>query len=171
MRWVLSFVTLGVLFAAGFIAPDRPPAPRATRVSVSALPVQDVTDLSDARAREAYQSPVSAAEAVQIALDRGAEIAATREASTPQLRLAAAVQVATPVTLPQPDPAEALALRVTADRVNLRGGPGTDNPVVGSAAAGERLIPVADPVGDWIEIRRPAGDTAWVHTSFLAAEG
>ncbi len=169
MRWVLSFLTLGALFAAGAIAPDRPPVPRAARLSVSALPAQDIAELSDTSAREAYVSPISAAEAVAIALARGAEIAATREATTPQHRLAA--RVATPVILPQADPAESLALRVIADRVNLRGGPGTENPVVGSAAAGDRLVPVDDPVGDWIEIRRPAGETAWIHTSFLAAEG
>lgn len=199
MRWVLSLFTLLALFVAGLFAPDRPPPARAGRVTVAPLPVarteaeiagvtRRAPTWSETRTREAYRSEIPAEQAVQIALRRGEEIRAAREAAnTPTLRAADAVVVSVAVAVPEPvaapEPAaqELAALpvpdaaagrRVTADRVNLRRGPGTDTPVVGQASAGEMLVPLSDAGGDWIEVRLPSGETAWIFARFLApAEG
>lgn len=50
---------------------------------------------------------------------------------------------------------------VQSARMNVRGGPGTGNPVVFSAAAGEPLT-VQGQQGDWLEIRDAAGRSGWV---------
>jgi Tol biopolymer transport system component len=52
---------------------------------------------------------------------------------------------------------------VTSPRVNLRGGPGTDFPVVGGATAGT-VFPILgrNAAGDWYFIDRGEGQTAWI---------
>jgi SH3-like domain-containing protein len=64
-----------------------------------------------------------------------------------------------------PDPNPAL-VSTTDGIVNLRGGPGTAYPKVGTAAAGLKL----DLVGqykDWFKVRTPEGKTAWVSSEVL----
>ncbi|MEM6825998.1 MAG: SH3 domain-containing protein [Pseudomonadota bacterium] len=62
--------------------------------------------------------------------------------------------------------------RVTADRVNLRGGPSTNEPIVGRVGAGDALVPLSGLGTDWVEVKLPSGDTAWIFAEFLAkAEG
>ena len=57
------------------------------------------------------------------------------------------------------------ALRVTADVLNVRGGPGTRYPIVGSLARGERVRPARGAmVGDWACI----GGDRWVHSGWLS---
>jgi len=50
---------------------------------------------------------------------------------------------------------------VTNPTVNLRGGAGTNHPVVGQAGQGARL-PVLGKSGDWVQVRQANGQTAWV---------
>lgn len=67
-------------------------------------------------------------------------------------------------SMPDPNP----ALVATADnRLNLRGGPSTEYPKLGTIAAGTAL----DLVGryqDWLKVRTPSGDTAWVSSDVLS---
>jgi hypothetical protein len=189
MRWLLSLITLMVLFVAGVLAPERSDEPRVSRVAVSVLPEKDASpqpqvsaefwQLPESFLRERYKSEISDAEAVQIALRRGEETAAAREdAESAPTRAAEAKAEAevgvTPATLPEADPAtpteESEIWRVVADRVNLRGGPGTDNPVVGGVERGEMLIPVSRVDQDWIEVERPSGETAWIFSEFLSRD-
>ncbi|WP_049752590.1 SH3 domain-containing protein [Candidatus Desulforudis audaxviator] len=50
---------------------------------------------------------------------------------------------------------------VTTGAVNLRGGAGTNHPVVGQAGQGARL-PVLGKSGDWVQVRQANGQAAWV---------
>lgn len=55
--------------------------------------------------------------------------------------------------------------------MNIRGGPGTDYPVVGSAGAGESFpIVGVNAAGDWWQIAFD-GDPAWVYGPLVTAEG
>lgn len=56
-------------------------------------------------------------------------------------------------------------LRVTGSRVNMRSGPSTGNPVVGSLAEGTVAERLGDDQGGWVEIR----DTATGRTGFMSA--
>ena len=59
-------------------------------------------------------------------------------------------------------------LRVSGDRVNMRAGPSTANPVVASLVAGTLAEPVGEPEGGWIEIRVvETGTTGFMAARFL----
>lgn len=91
----------------------------------------------------------------------------------------AATETAAPEPETTPDPATETAAAeapsqsaaetwlVTGSRVNLRGGPSTDNPVVGSVTEGEALIPVSGLGSDWVEVETPSGQTAWIAAQFI----
>ena len=141
------------------------------------------------------------AEAVRIAMERGRVLRAAREdgarpelVSVPEaapLPVAEAVAVAdTPATAAPPvavaEPAGGAAgvaaavavevldpaiWQVTADRVNLRAGPGTEHGILGRAGLGERMEPLSDPGKAWVEVRRENGETAWIFSEFLAKGG
>jgi len=56
---------------------------------------------------------------------------------------------------------------VKSTRVNLRGGPGTQHPIVGSANYGD-VLRTTRRQGDWVQVQRPDGrGTAWVASSLL----
>lgn len=185
MRWLLSLITLSVLFLAGVLAPDRSYEPRASRVAVSVLPEKDANprpqpsaefwQLPENFLRERYTSEISDAEAVQIALRRGEEMATAPDDGGSSSPPPAKAEVeASPAALPVAIPASSAEpreiWRVVADRVNLRGGPGTDNPVVGGVERGETLVPVSALDRDWIEVERPSGETAWIFSKFLSRD-
>ncbi|CCO07958.1 SH3 domain-containing protein [Desulforamulus hydrothermalis] len=50
---------------------------------------------------------------------------------------------------------------VNGDNINLRSGPGTQHSVAGQVSRGVRL-PVVSRSGDWVQVRREDGTTAWV---------
>lgn len=72
-------------------------------------------------------------------------------------------------TAPTAPTAEAALLRVTGERVNVRGGPGTGFGVVGQVAAGE-LVEAVEEAGGWTRIRA-AGAQGWMASRFLAPAG
>ena len=83
--------------------------------------------------------------------------------STPQ-RVVAPNLEATPTKTPIPAP------RVKVDRdMNVRGGPGTYYPIVGSAWPGDQLPIIGrNPDGDWWRIRYK-GSTAWIYAPLVTA--
>lgn len=82
----------------------------------------------------------------RLATAAAAAIQATRTASTP---------TATPQPAPQ--------IEVLASDINLRTGPGTGFPIIGSAARGARY-PVTAQAADcaWLQIRREDGEQVWI---------
>ncbi|MGH6896121.1 MAG: SH3 domain-containing protein [Geminicoccaceae bacterium] len=60
------------------------------------------------------------------------------------------------------------ALVVTGDVVNVRAGPGTDNPVLFHATRDQRVVELTR-TGDWVQVQVPdeAAD-GWIHQSLLA---
>jgi len=58
------------------------------------------------------------------------------------------------------------SLRVTASRLNVREGPGSDNPVVASVARGEILVRLDEQSG-WVKVRTSDGTVGWVSASYV----
>jgi hypothetical protein len=59
------------------------------------------------------------------------------------------------------------------DQINVRGGPGTDYPIVGVLVAGQRLPALGrSPGGDWVEISYPGieGGVAWVYSYYVTVD-
>lgn len=75
---------------------------------------------------------------------------------------------------PQPDEAEEAAdgpvLYVTANRVNMRSGPGTGNPVIAGIDRGTAVQALGPVDGDWVQIRVPGGQTGFASGQFLSPE-
>ncbi|WP_265499274.1 SH3 domain-containing protein [Paracoccus beibuensis] len=73
---------------------------------------------------------------------------------------------------PEPDPAADAGdmLYVTATRLNMRSGPGSDNGVVSALAQGTGVTPVGDAADGWVEVSAPDGRRGFVSTDFLSAE-
>ncbi|GAB6158335.1 hypothetical protein JCM39194_15350 [Desulfotomaculum varum] len=68
----------------------------------------------------------------------------------------------TATTPNQTTPANGTQLAVVnGDNINLRSGPGTQHSVAGQVSRGVRL-PVVSRSGDWVQVRREDGTTAWV---------
>jgi hypothetical protein len=57
-------------------------------------------------------------------------------------------------------------VRVTADRLNVRSGPGTDNAVVASVVKGSILIELGRD-GDWMNVKTPDGTLGWAAARYL----
>lgn len=59
------------------------------------------------------------------------------------------------------------------DQINVRGGPGTDYPIVGVLVAGQ-VVPALgrSPGGDWVEISYPGieGGVAWVYSYYVTVD-
>ncbi|TGN61728.1 hypothetical protein E4L95_09450, partial [Paracoccus liaowanqingii] len=74
---------------------------------------------------------------------------------------------------PAPDlpPGEAGAtLYVTADRVNMRAGPGTGNPVVTGLDGGTAVEALGPSDAEWVQIRTPSGQEGFVSGQFLSTQ-
>jgi hypothetical protein len=178
---VVTFLLLGWGFwvasgGAGFVPEAWPepapevaaPAPRAPAPTLVATPVVTRADLSlDAAppaeepvAEEVAEAPPEApAEAIADSV-----AAALAGAAPPE-----AVPEAVPEALPE-EPVETAAVdlrEVTGDRVNMRGGPGTDYAVVGQLLGGA-VAEVVEAQGEWVRVRDAAGVEGWMAAQFLA---
>lgn len=199
MRAKLIFLTLVTMFvAASVVAPKHPETtPSNTAISVTKLPPalgtrMPVRDLwmatmlnedSDTYRRESYKSAISDAEAVDIAIQKGEALAATRGTSTsyqPSISVevtpaaaettvpeATATETTTTANTESAAAPEALAWTIKGDRVNLRAGPGTEHGIVGVANSGEAVKPLSGMGTDWVEIRRADGSLAWIFAKFV----
>ena len=82
-----------------------------------------------------------------------------------------AAEPSVPVTGPADTQTSRPTWEVTGTRVNLRAGPGTAHQVVGQAQLGERMEPLGDTGGDWVQVRRTDGQEAWIFAKFLDKAG
>lgn len=60
-------------------------------------------------------------------------------------------------------------LFVTGDRVNMRAGPGTQNPVVSSLGRGAPLVTLGPVDADWVHVRAADGQEGYISASLLSA--
>ncbi len=91
-------------------------------------------------------------------------------ATDPGAARIAAAAAANASAAPAPPTASGIEAMVTADAVNLRAGPSTANPVVGSVGFGDRLERMDDGSGGWSAVRHPqTGQAAYIASRFLVA--
>ncbi|RIK42415.1 MAG: hypothetical protein DCC55_08940 [Chloroflexi bacterium] len=90
-----------------------------------------------------------------------AEPESEEQAITPQTTAAA----------PAATDGEGLSVTVSNVRLNIRGGPGTNYPVIGAAAPGQALVAQGrNEQGDWLQIMRPdTGGYGWVAASYVTS--
>ncbi|MBR5420580.1 MAG: SH3 domain-containing protein [Lachnospiraceae bacterium] len=67
---------------------------------------------------------------------------------------------------PTPEPADEKVYVTANDSVNIRSGPGTDNPVVGSASPGDKFELVEKTDTGWTKVKYNGSD-AYIFTDFL----
>lgn len=72
-------------------------------------------------------------------------------------------------------PAGAIAIvTMEQDQINVRGGPGTDYPIVGVLIAGQQVPALGRSIGgDWVQIVYPgvSGGVAWVYSPLVTLQG
>lgn len=114
-----------------------------------------------------HVSEISDREAVELALAAGESI---REQRTVKPRLGAAATLVAANSTGASDTVSAPAYwYVTGSRVNLRGGPGTSNAVVGQVTFGAEAEVLGDADG-WYQIRLADGSASgWIFGKFLDA--
>lgn len=119
-------------------------------------------------AEPSYVSPISDAEAVRMAVAAGEAVRAERKSTPREIVMASAETVLTDATsIAEPTAQDATYWYVTGDRVNLRGGPGTGNAVVGQATLGAEAEVLGDANG-WYQIRLADGSASgWIYGRFL----
>lgn len=173
-------VTVLAMLIMGLLAPETPRASVATFETAAAgsamtaglaeAPQRIIRTAwamldNDVGAAPVPTGGVSDAEAVEIALRRHA---ALHEETDGFAALAEATEAA---EAPEPEAPEAGLWRVTGTAVNLRAGPGTGHEIVGSARLDDRLVPVGDPAGSWVQVETAGGGEAWIHSDFLTPAG
>ncbi|MCO6361231.1 SH3 domain-containing protein [Paracoccus sp. 08] len=67
-------------------------------------------------------------------------------------------------------PADGPVLYVTADRVNMRAGAGTDNPVVASLTGGSAVQALGPTGGEWVQVQTAEGRQGFVSAQFLTSD-
>jgi len=114
--------------------------------------------------RQFHVSEISENDAVERAIAAGKKIREERRMPQPVVTMAAATE---PV---EPAPVETVEMQywyVTGSRVNLRGGPGTSNSVIGQVSLGTEAEVLNDKDG-WYEIRLTDGSASgWIAGQFL----
>jgi|GEM_PF-1740887 len=132
----------------------QPPAPGPTAPPSATVPLSPL--------------PPTATGEKPSAADAATPVAAPTGTSAPSATL---VTADTPTTEP-PDTPTAGPSAMTAKVVNLRSGPGTNYPLVGSTSAGETYaIQDRNSDGSWFEICCIAGKSAWVAASVVTTVG
>jgi len=154
---VTTSPTLHPTFTPTTIPPSPTPLPP-TPIPAEAAPTQTPVSQSVSEVTEPTQTPVSqsVAEPTPTPVTQPQEEATQTPVSQPAEEPAATVEVPTPTPqVPQ--------VEVTAATVNLRGGPGTNYKRVGQASRGQIFEVFArDGSGDWLQIKQPNGNNAWV---------
>jgi uncharacterized protein YgiM (DUF1202 family) len=87
---------------------------------------------------------------------------------TPVPATATPTQMATETPPAQTAVAQTIDCTVTARSLRVRGGPGTDAPILGGVTAGEVVAASGrNEPGDWAAVRIPNGTNGWVSAEFL----
>jgi hypothetical protein len=161
-----------LLLAACLPTFTAPPAPDTAAAEVTAAPTPKAT-------RALSAPPIAAtaeAEAgIAALLGKPVPTASVTVPVTGSNSLAAILPTVTPTprVSPTPTPAPTLAGRVTADQVNVRGGPGTAYPIIAKLAAGTDLQVIGrTETGDWLQVCCPAGKDAesWVSAELVLVD-
>ncbi len=154
---------------AGNVAPALPPVDEnVTRVTLNLTSVNDVLrPKSNLKTERVVQtSAVIAEEDVAVSEEEPTIILPSllvdRPVITPVDFNASADEVAS---------TGAEVRRVTGNRVNMRGGPGTDYSVVGRLVRGDDVEILQDPGNGWVKLRPVAGGTVGWMADFLLSEG
>lgn len=157
IRFFVLVVAAVVLAACSFGATPEPPLPTTTPVPTFTPTVEVVIAPVDPGAAAAARAAEEAATATQAAANPQEAAAAT---DTPV--------AAEPTATDTPAPAEA-SLTVNS-AMNIRGGPGTNYNVIGSANAGQRFpVTGKNPAGDWWQINFN-GQVGWVFAQLVTGE-
>lgn len=162
----LTVATLAALYAVLFYLGDdtRRAADVSRTVNDGLTLAVFVPDVSTAEAATAVNPRMTDAEAIRAALAAGAELRSERK----RVPLAGEIRIASTATaLPQETRTDPL-WTVTGDRVNLRGGPGTSNAVVGQVGQGDQAEVLEDRDG-WYRIELANGSASgWIYGRFLS---
>ncbi len=164
----LIAVTVAVLYVVFLVFGDeaRRPAEVARSESLGFDLVRAAALPLDFRSEPILVSEISEREAVQIAIAAGKTVREERRANPQRVAVLAADNASTT----EAEGLDAPDIRywyVTGSRVNLRGGPGTSNAVVGQVTFGTEAEVLGDQDG-WYQIRL-ADDSAsgWIFGRFL----
>ena len=162
----LVAVTLAGIFGVLYVVGDESRRPEDVAraeplgirlVTVAALPFEG----SQSRV---HVSEISDAQAVELAVEAGRAFRSARKSEPQTIRVAAAGTSAAPLAEAEP---QRSFWYVTGSVVNLRGGPGTSNPVVGTVTLGTEAEVLSDNDG-WFEIRLADGSASgWIFGKFL----
>jgi uncharacterized protein YgiM (DUF1202 family) len=166
----LTVVTLAALYFVLYVFGDETRRPeevsRAEGPGLTLGLASYLPELPDT-ATVATSSRISEAEAVKRALEAGAELRAERKSSP---RTGGIVFASADVADKAVPGTTASTWYVTGERVNLRGGPGTSNPVVGQITFGSSAEVLEDQ-GGWYRIRPSDGSASgWIFGKFLSQQ-
>ncbi|MEM7752870.1 MAG: SH3 domain-containing protein [Pseudomonadota bacterium] len=162
----LVAATLAALYGVLLVFGDEARRPaEVSRAEPAALSLVSVSALPQASSGAAmHMSDISDREAIKLAI-AAAEKHRTDQKAALQSTRASNVQAREPApTIAEPKPE---LWYVTGARVNLRGGPGTSNAVIGQVSWGAEAEVLADKDG-WYQIRLADGSSAgWIFGQFL----
>jgi uncharacterized protein YgiM (DUF1202 family) len=168
--WVsAAWIRLGSAPVDAILLPT--PTPSGNNAGVGTAPRLGVAAMIAApAASSAATTQAVATQAVATSASTSAPATATEAAAT-AVPTEAATTAAT-AAAPTPTPTVPTAV-IQPERMNVRGGPGTVFPVVGSAGRGEGLeITGVNPIGDWYRIKlNGGGDHGWVFGSLVQVIG
>ena len=143
--------------------PEAPPTPLQTPAGTPEPSLDDITAVATTAAEDIPSGPPPV------------------EAPAAPLPISAAEALAaidSDLAVPNAEPALRVASanvggdqrRVTADRVNVRQGPGVDFGVIGQVDAGD-MAAILEEDGGWVRVRTPSGAEGWMSARFLAGNG
>lgn len=161
----LIAVTVAALYFVLLIFGDETRRPaEVARSEPLAFPLVTASLAQGDAKRQFHVSEVSDADAVELAIAAGEKVREERRMPLPKVTMVAATQAA------EPSSAETVEMQywyVTGSRVNLRGGPGTSNSVIGQVTLGTEAEVLNDKDG-WYEIRLTDGSASgWIAGQFL----
>nr|WP_111299722.1 SH3 domain-containing protein [Paracoccus saliphilus] len=156
---LVTWFTVLMVYGNGNLRADRRPAPAP---QASAAQDAGAPDLPDQPARPAPEEAPSQ-------IIPAASQTAARVQRFPGPPLEPSPEHADQAPESRESAAEGPVLYVTATRVNMRSGPGTNHPVISGIDRGT-AVQALGPVGDWVQIRVPGGQTGFASGQFLSPE-
>lgn len=168
--WIAAELVADASIALGLLAPARdippPPPPKIATVTQGGLTLLDgpgtsYVNLGSLKHGATVNLLARFEHWLEVRLDTGT----TGWVAAEHLQIGPGVIDRVEVLASPPDPRPALVARPQS-AVNLRGGPGTAYPKVGTAGA-ESLLELVGRHEAWLKVRTPAGKLAWVSSEVL----